>query len=245
MSQARPITSNQIGPHNDVPTLVKKHLHNKHLRPVAEHTQKAFDDFIQRLASWRGDVFLDACCGVGESTINLARAHPDVMVVGIDKSIARLNKHTAYQNKIEGDSPSNTSTNYCLIQADLNDFWPLLYRFLQTHSNDVSWRIAKQFILYPNPYPKKSQLGKRWHGSPIMPSIVGICANIELRSNWRIYLEEFATAMSVLGHSTQVQRLSIHESCLAMTPFERKYAQAGQPLYVLTNDAFGCDKKNP
>lgn len=221
-TEARSITSNQVGVHEDLQKHVLKHQQNVSRRPIAEHTKQAFQNVLTFLDDWKGEVILDACCGVGESTIGIASQHPEAKVIGIDKSIARLDKHQSYAKK-----QALQNSSYFLAQADLNDFWRLLLSYIEDYS--PAWTISKQFILYPNPYPKKSQLSKRWHASAMFPCIMALSSYIELRSNWRVYLEEFAQAAKSYGLKGEI----ILVEGKAMTPFERKYMQAQQACYQL------------
>ncbi|MFW8590755.1 tRNA (guanine(46)-N(7))-methyltransferase TrmB [Glaciecola sp. 2405UD65-10] len=220
-NQARAISSNQEGVHEDLLKQVAKHKNSTFKRPIADHTLAAFEQVLTYLSGWEGDVILDACCGVGESTIKIAAQYPNAKVIGIDKSIARLDKHNSYKTH-------EASTNYLLMQADLNDFWRLLCAHIE--NNSPAWVLVKQYILYPNPYPKKSQLSKRWHASAIFPFVVDACKNIEVRSNWRIYLEEFYQASQQYNLSGEISVLKGE----AMTPFERKYSDAGQSCFQLS-----------
>jgi tRNA G46 methylase TrmB len=220
--------------------LVQKHQNSVFLRPVASHTQQAFEHALEWLGHWQGDVILDACCGVGESTFNLARQFPTAKIIGVDKSVARLQKHQHYARRTAASV--KLQTNYIILQADLNDFWRLLSAYLTQARAKSSWRLVKQCILYPNPYPKKSQLGKRWHGSAVFPDIIDCCGNIEVRSNWKLYVEEFVMAANALGVNMQISSLVIDAQCPAMTPFERKYAEANQALWMATTIGTGCDK---
>jgi tRNA G46 methylase TrmB len=231
MQQANEIQTNQLGPHPDLEKTVKKHLNSDFKRPIAEHTLQAFKQALSWLNDWQGEVYLDACCGVGESTLQLAAQYPDIRVIGVDKSAARLQKHGSYVQK---QTEQSNIQNYKVIQADLNDFWRLLRQTLESSSKQVSWRLTKQFIFYPNPYPKKSQLGKRWHGSAVFPDILTCCKHVELRSNWRVYVEEFVLAADILGHHADIEALTINAENPPLTPFERKYAQSGQALWTAT-----------
>lgn len=219
-NQARSISSNQEGVHEDLLKQVAKYKRSTFKRPIADHTQAAFDQVLIYLEGWEGELILDACCGVGESTIKIAAQYPNAKVIGIDKSIARLGKHNSYKRQ-------KPSTNYLLIQADLNDFWRLLSAHIENKS--PAWTLLKQYILYPNPYPKKSQLSKRWHASAIFPFVVGVCKNIEVRSNWPTYLEEFYQAAQQYNLDGAI---SVVEGD-AMTPFERKYRESGQQCFQL------------
>jgi len=98
------VHSNQLGPHEELPKLLARHRANKSQRPIAEHTSAAFEQVLHWLDDWSGDVIIDACCGVGESTIHLSHQYPNAKVIGIDKSSVRLDKHAHY---VEQSSVSN------------------------------------------------------------------------------------------------------------------------------------------
>lgn len=250
-TQARSITTNQLSVHEDLIKIVAKHKQNESKRPVAEHTMLAFRHMLTWLEEWQGDVIIDACCGVGESTINIATQFPNAKVIGIDKSVARLGKHQSYadnEKSLELNSSNDVrqkdvavrTTNYLLLQADLNDFWRLLLKY--TRQTRPDWRVVKQFILYPNPYPKKSQLGKRWHGSALLPYIIALCSNIEVRSNWRLYIEEFLLAAEYYGLNGSIEDICRKSTDTAYTPFERKYLAANQTCFKLVIRPSGSDK---
>ena len=241
--QAKSIETNQFEPHQDLIDRLKRHQRRHFKRPFADHTRLAFDSLIAWLEGWHGDVVLDTCCGVGESSIAIARKYPDVMVVGIDKSNQRLAKHSSYSsiNKAQLSTyPVNAiPKNYMLLQADLNDFWRLLNHYIEQQS--PAWKVIKQYILYPNPYPKKTQLGKRWHASAIFPEILKTCQCIEVRSNWKIYLEEFKIAAEYFGLIGELN--NIEASQAPITPFERKYLASGQTCFKLDIRPAGSDKE--
>ncbi|TLX48902.1 SAM-dependent methyltransferase [Pseudoalteromonas phenolica] len=212
MSEAnsRSIVSNQLGLHEKLDEIVQKHLVAEFKKPIAEHTQKAFDEVNEKVQAFNGPLILDSCCGVGESTANLAKLHPDALVIGIDKSSHRLDKHDVEYKQTE-------SGHYILVQADLNDFWRLAL--------EAGWQPTHHYLLYPNPWPKAKHIGRRWHGAPVFPFIVKLGGILEVRSNWDIYVKEFARALELAGHSVAVEA---YESDSAITPFERKYWASGQ-----------------
>lgn len=78
--------------------------------------------------------------------------------------------------------------NLLLLRADLVDLWILA-------SRDSAWQVREHSILYPNPYPKRSQLRSRWHGHSVFPVLLGLGGRITLRSNWKSYLDEFCLAV--------------------------------------------------
>ncbi|WP_111414960.1 tRNA (guanine(46)-N(7))-methyltransferase TrmB [Billgrantia lactosivorans] len=213
---SRAIATNQLGPHKDVARRVARALGHPLRKPVAEHTREAF----ARALAWyehrgggRQPLILDAGCGVGLSTRQLAARHEDHLVVGVDRSAERLSR----EHGEVGD-------NALLVRADLVDFWRLALA--------AGWQPARHYLLYPNPYPKSAHLKQRWHGHPVLPVILALGGRLELRSNWRLYVEEFAQALTqVTGVSADVEPFVPGEHYL--TPFERKYHLSGQSLWRL------------
>ncbi len=212
MSEAnsRSIVSNQPGLHEKLDEIVQKHLAAEFKKPIAAHTQQAFDEVNEKVKAFTGPLILDSCCGVGESTANLAKLHPDALVIGIDKSSHRLDKHDVEYKQTEAGQ-------YILVQADLNDFWRLAL--------EAGWQPTHHYLLYPNPWPKAKHIGRRWHGAPVFPFIVKLGGILEVRSNWDIYVKEFARALELAGQPAVVEA---YESDSAITPFERKYWASGQ-----------------
>jgi len=232
-SQARAITTNQLGVHPDLRSTLIRHKQHEFRRPIAQHTQQAFVQAMAWLNEWEGPLILDACCGVGESTAKLANAYRNSKVIGIDKSLSRLDKHSSYaqQQVVENQ-------DYLLVQADLNDFWRLLSAYISESS--PLWQLKKQFILYPNPYPKKSQLGKRWHASPVCKYILSVAQEHEVRSNWLVYLQEFLISAKFYGWEGDIIEIEAKEPVI--TPFERKYIHSGQQCFKLLLRPSVCDK---
>ncbi|MDP5030097.1 MAG: SAM-dependent methyltransferase [Paraglaciecola sp.] len=210
---ARSIDTNQAGVHQNLQKVVEKYLNSHSLKPLSAHTQAAFMTTKEWLGPWQGELIFDSCCGVGESTSLIASAHPHAKIIGIDKSAARIDKHHSYA----GDS-----SNYLLVRADLHDFWRLAVL--------EGWQLSKHFILYPNPYPKSSQLQNRWYASSAFPDILKLAGQLEVRSNWQLYIEEFKLALKVAGIKASTQA---YKADTPMTPFERKYWHSGQSSWQL------------
>ncbi len=209
------IHSTQAQPHEDLLALLDKYRHSTFQKPVAQHTLAAFEQ-AERLVHERGlPVILDSGCGVGASTVHLAREFPEHFVLGIDKSAARLAKHHAYSNP--------AVSNYALLRADVIDFWRLAAKH--------EWRVARHYLLYPNPWPKPSALKKRFHGHPVFLDLIKLGADFELRSNWPIYLREFEAAFF---HCTGIRgTLESFTPETPITPFEKKYLRSEHELFRL------------
>ncbi|MFI0472304.1 tRNA (guanine(46)-N(7))-methyltransferase TrmB [Halomonas sp. HMF6819] len=216
---SRVVTSNQFGPHQDLVRRVQRALAHPLKKPVAEHSRQAFE----RAEAWRANtdapLILDAGCGVGLSTRRLAERFPEHVVIGVDRSESRLGRE-------HGALPDNA----LLVRADLIDFWRLALA--------AGWAPERHYLLYPNPYPKAAHLKMRWHGHPVFPTVLALGGRLEVRSNWQIYIEEFAQAVSLATHQkAAVESLTPGPDYL--TPFEAKYAQSGQPLWRLTCELRG------
>jgi tRNA G46 methylase TrmB len=209
----RSITTNQTGVHVNLNKVVKKYLANTSQKPFSEHTLVAKNAIKDWLGDWQGELIFDSCCGVGESTARIAQLHPHAKVIGIDKSAARIDKHSSY---------AADSTNYLIIRADLNDLWRLAVL--------EGWRLSKHYLLYPNPYPKSSQLQNRWYASSAFPDLLKLGGLLEVRSNWQLYIEEFAIALKLADVEAKVEPYTAAE---AITPFERKYWGSGQNSWQL------------
>lgn len=217
-ANSRSITTNQTGLNEKLDEVVIRHLNAEFKKPISEHTQIAFDEINAKVKAFSGDIILDSCCGVGESTANIAKLHPDALIIGIDKSAHRLEKHDVeYKQTEEGQ--------YILARADLNDFWRLAV--------EHKWNISHHYLLYPNPWPKAKHLQRRWHGAAVFPYIIQLGGKLELRSNWKTYVDEFARALELAKLKTQVE---VYQSQESITPFERKYWASGQSSYRLEID---------
>ncbi len=210
---SRIITSNQPGIHDSLEAVVRRHLKTRFQRPFPDYSLTVFEQAVARVSQHQGDIILDSYCGVGESTVNLAKRFPEALVIGIDKSIVRLNKHDEHYRQTGVD-------NYLVLRADVDDFWRLAV--------EAKWQLAKHCVFYPNPWPKSSQFKRRVHGSPLFPSLLALGGEVELRSNWPVYVQEFAAALEVAGHSAKAGIFTPEPS---ITPFERKYSESGQPLW--------------
>lgn len=243
--------------------IVQKHcksldrfLENK---PIARHTQQAFDA-IYPLVDTSKKVILDSGCGTGRSTLLLGEMFPDHTVIGIDRSFVRLSKNALNRKNIldaddddqeveEKKSSSEESlrpfqaisSNTLLVRAELTDFWRCCLK--------SDWDISHHYILYPNPYPKKNRVKKRFYAHPSFPLILKIGGEITLRSNWEGYLKEFADSVTYAhdiydeldmendslvyledAMSGPKERL---DKSIAYTNFEKKYDNVGEKTYEL------------
>ena len=64
-----------------------------------------------------------------------------------------------------------------------------------------------------------------------MPDLMALSPRIEVRSNWLIYIEEFAVAAAKYGMQCEIAEVNSQQP--ALTPFEQKYQDSGQQCWYL------------
>lgn len=245
---ARAVTTNQTDIYDKLEEVVRKYASTEYLRPIADHTRTAFaeaekfvegfyddagrDEVVGRASRATYKVILDSGCGTGESTLNIALAHPDIPVIGIDKSAARLTKagtglsrelnSAGNGARLNGAAPRNAF----LVRAELLDFWRLALEKVKAGQ----WHIPYHALYYPNPWPKQSEATRRFHLHPIFPTLLQLGDAIELRTNWEIYAREFAEAARIAASDCTICNEAF-EPERPITAFERKYKEARQQLW--------------
>ena len=214
---SNPVSSPQTTIHarlGDVLTRRQKHPDQTPIAPFSHEIWPQVQDFAAAHAS----LILDLGCGTGESTQNLAQRNPNSGVLGLDRSSVRLRK-----------APSDSSINYLHLRGDQYD---LLRLMRASHM-----RAEKVYLLYPNPSPKPEHLKRRWHAHPIWPTLLGVTDQIELRTNWLIYAEEFAFALQASGWTATLEQIEIDPANhmdatnAPLSLFEAKYARSGHALW--------------
>lgn len=209
---SRAVTSDQAAPHPRLGRVLARHRARASERPWPAHAAAALAPLLDRLGSDTRPLVLDSGCGTAESTAWLAAHHPDALVVGIDQSAHRLARAAAL--------PANALA----LRARAEDVWRLV--------RERGWPVDAHYLLYPNPWPKQRHLMRRWHAHPAMADLVALGGTLELRTNWRIYAEEFARALAWwCAVPASVARWMPSRAASA---FERKYLASGQLLYRVT-----------
>lgn len=206
------VKTNQDGPHERLLETVRRHLQQPFQHPISQQQRSIFAGLDQQVQTHQRPVILDCGCGTAMSTTILAERYPKHWVIGIDKSAHRLARTPTLPD------------NALVVQADLVDFILL--------AAEADWQIDKQYHLYPNPWPKAAHLKRRWYGHPILPTLMALCPQIEVRSNWRLYCEEWLLAAETLG-GWEGQINHVNTSSEALTYFERKYFANGQHCHQL------------
>ena len=210
------VTTNQEGIHKNLEDIVSKYSFENYKRPLADFSKEVWGEIL----TWIGEeeVIFDLGCGIGASSIYLSKKYPNVKVVGIDKSVSRLNRKNAFKN--------NLNHNIKLFRGELLDLIPLIYKDYKSKMIN----IHSIYLLYPNPYPKKIHVKRRFHGSPICIYLYNIKLPIILRSNWKLYLDEFSFVGNLFQRSSVIEKVENPE---LITPFEEKFYRSGQDIFEL------------
>lgn len=219
MSGAIPrITSNQEQTHPDLIPSLKRHLAVPYQYPCRADMQSIYQVLYQHVSD--RPAILDAGCGRGQSTRLLAAQFPEHQIIGLDKSAQRL-------AHLKTSLPANAQ----IARLELIDFWLL--------AAADQWRFEKVYLLYPNPWPKAHHYKRRWQAHPIFPYLLASAKSLELRTNWRLYAEEFLLALQYLGLSATLE--TDFEVTEPLTAFEDKYQACGQTLYRVTLGPHSAD----
>ena len=208
-ASSRQVSSNQQGLHPRLAHTVRRHLEQPFRGPLAAHNEAAWQVLAGRLAEDPRPLVLDSFCGTGMSTAALADAHPQHLVIGIDRSAHRLALH-----------PTQNGQTYLLLQGECEPLWRELVRAGRT--------VDFHYLLYPNPWPKARHLQRRIHGHPGFRDLLDLGGALELRSNWALYVEEFGLAMHLAGIQGAVQAVPMGAP---LTRFEAKYRASGHTLW--------------
>lgn len=210
------VTTNQDGIHDDLELIYSKQNLN-YQRPIADFSKETFLEIVDKIG--QKQVIFDFGCGVGQSTYKIAQDNPECIVIGIDKSISRLDRNNHFKK--------DPQLNAYLFRGELLDLIYLVYKAYE----DKKIRIKSLYFLYPNPWPKKIHVKRRFHGNPIAPFIYNIKVPIILRSNWKLYLEEFSFCSKLYERiPNNITRVNVE---VPLTPFEKKYHDSGQEIYEL------------
>jgi tRNA G46 methylase TrmB len=201
-------------------------------------------------------IILDSGCGTGRSSYILGEQYKDCIIVGIDQSLVRLSRNKAYResnnnnlhttmdreeeeevvvvaditeklpNNSSSSSSSSSNSNVILVRAELSDFW-----YLCTSSPQFQQQasIIQHYILYPNPYPKKSRLQHRFYAHPSFPLLMMTLDSMDddndndnnndkvliVRSNWKGYLDEFKVATNIWSENIIIDNnREVNENCV-------------------------------
>jgi SAM-dependent methyltransferase len=86
------VISKQKTIHPRLESVIEKHLSLEWRQPLHPPSVTAFEALASLGVTGNELIVLDSGCGTGESTRLIARALPACLVIGLDKSLARLSR---------------------------------------------------------------------------------------------------------------------------------------------------------
>lgn len=211
MHNSKRITNYKLLKREEIYSILKKYDLNSQ-KPLSSYCE---DVFSQICRFSQTEIIIDCFCGIGESTYHLAKKYPDQLVIGFDKSLNRLEKQNSFKDGLQ--------KNVLLLQADVYDF----YQVIEQIKKETGKKIVKQFIFYPNPWPKKKNCKKRVYLNNVIPYIFAQESTVEIRSNWGRFLVEFSYVAEFYQFDFRFEQLNIKTP---LTPFEKKYYLSAQNL---------------
>jgi tRNA (guanine-N7-)-methyltransferase len=184
---------------------------------------------IQIIKNWISlsdqPLYLEIGCGVGFHPIQFAKKNPQFRLLAFERTSEKYLK--AKQRFIGNGSLENL----LIVHGDASFF--LAELFLK---NTPAIKLAGIFVLYPNPYPKKSQSNLRLAHMPltlVLDQILEAHGTLTLASNKIDYISE---ARKFIPAKTSLKILSsrqVETSANPRTHFEKKYLARGEECFEL------------
>ena len=164
---------------------------------------------------------LEVGAGVGWHAITRSKENPKRYLIAIERTKNKFKKFN--QRYIGNNSPGNL----LIVHSDAINW---------VNENVSSKMISKIFILYPNPYPKKSDLNKRFYAMGFMEKLIDILkpgGEIQLATNKKFYADE------TKEYLTQIYKLELLNDKILKaekprTHFEKKYLLNNEKCFDLT-----------
>ncbi len=160
-------------------------------------------------------------CGTGYHSIQFSQNNPDSYLVAIERTREKFQKF--WRRYLNHAQPGNLRP----VHEDAVSWI--------THFVGLEW-VDEYFILYPNPYPKKSQANKRWVYMPFMKQLLMTLkkqGRITLATNERYYFEESLEGFQKIWGLDVIEASEIDPQASGRTHFERKYLKRGERCYNL------------
>lgn len=196
------------------------------------HKQREYTSELPKILTgdqkWRDgyrdgmDLVVEIGPGVGLHPINRAKGNPNEFIVAIERTKEKFAK---MQNRVNNHS----LTNLHIVHADAVSW---IYQNIQDKE------LSKLFILYPNPYPKKSQSNKRFIDAAHMSMLYKKVKNgglINTATNEVFYYKEIIRKWPIQKNLVlKINVLNLNDAFKARTHFEKKYLASGQRCFDVT-----------
>lgn len=189
----------------------------RNFKPELQPRPRLSDSEQSRLSTWLQShvpIILEIGAGNGEFATNFAQANPETNIIAIEHTRTRASAH---KNRLASEnlpSPPN------LLFLHANAIGTIAHHIPEN-------RIQTIYLLYPNPYPKKSDHHSRWFHLPFFSFLITRLqpsGKIHLASNIPQYLEDALECSSYY----KIELESRTPVTQARTAFERKYTERGE-----------------
>jgi tRNA (guanine-N7-)-methyltransferase len=162
-------------------------------------------------------VILEIGSGKGRFLITTATEHPELNIIGIEKS---LHYHRVIRERVT----KRNLTNIRLINHDA-------YLVMKDMLPDAS--IAEVHIYFPDPWPRKREQKRRI----IRPEVLEQIERVLVPGGWAIYVtdhqEYFDAAAPVIEARFASERRIPGPDDPPRTNYEAKYREQGRPIYEI------------
>jgi tRNA (guanine-N7-)-methyltransferase len=168
---------------------------------------------VLRLLEQYKELELEIGAGQGQHCLAQAQAHPDRLVIGVERT---RNKYLQFKKLIE----KNPTPNLIAVNADIVPWIVFL---------DKKILFKKIWILYPNPEIKSKN--RRWVRSSFFPELLKRLkpnSEIEFATNLLEYAMEIEDKS--LEHWKLISKINIYNGP-ARSQFEKKYLEREQTCY--------------
>lgn len=184
---------------------------------------------IQTILKWvqlsTQPLYLEIGCGVGLHPIQFAKSNPNSRILAFERT------RTKYQKSLQRFIGNGSPENALIVHGDASFFLSEL--FLKNSSPSP---IDGIFILYPNPYPKKSQSNLRLAHMPltlVLNQILKQNATLTLASNKIEYITEAHELIPPKTSLIVTKNHKIESNASPRTHFEKKYLARGEDCFEI------------
>lgn len=165
--------------------------------------------------------FIEIGAGQGLFAVRFAQENPSTQLIAIERTKLKFEKLV---RRIENNGYSES---VLAIHGDA-------VNWISHHIPDES--VEGYFLMYPNPYPKRSQRNKRFHAMPFTEEMIRSLkkgGKLHLVTNQNFYVKEAAEYYTKVWKLEPIHMESFDQRVHPRTHFEKKYLNRGERCYEL------------
>lgn len=167
-------------------------------------------------------LWLEIGCGRGQFAIELARRHPEINLLAVEK----------VANVVVGAAEKAAAAGLPNVRF-LNCSAEYLPRYLREQS------VGRLFLNFSCPFPKKRYASHRLTSEQFLPIYAALLqkgAEIHQKTDNRAFFEYSIEKLSDFGFTIRNVSLDLHHSDFEgniVTEYEKRFSDLGQPIYRL------------